>query len=262
MLLAPKSSQSCRGAAVGQQVSSKSVSQNSSAVALKQSNHMANQKQDKSDTEQRDQHNTQQHQPPPYTLLPSDHQPSFAPQGSNESTDSLLPEYDHSSSGTGVSFPTDVKQGFAGKSGDGPLGEDGLPLPGVRHYITSSDTLVGLSFKYGADIQNIRRANKLFTDDVIARQYLFIPYATVSHQPRPSLDDIHKTLVKRFQIITKCVDTAEAWSYLRQNEFGLEAALEQYWEDLKWEREYKSQNGQQGGPSSFSVGKGKWKKVG
>ena len=45
----------------------------------------------------------------------------------------------------------------------------------------------------------------------------------------------NKRLVKRFQLISKCKDTEEAWSYMRQQDFNLDAALEQYWSDVAWE---------------------------
>ncbi|KAG5459560.1 MAG: hypothetical protein BJ554DRAFT_25 [Olpidium bornovanus] len=107
---------------------------------------------------------------------------------------------------------------------------------GVRHYVTRTDTLVGISLKYG--VSAIRRVNALFADDVCARQFLFIPDVDFSHQPVPSDPDAEKkAAVKRFQIISKCTDPYEAKAYVEGADFDINAALQQYWSDARWEKE-------------------------
>ncbi|KAL5284000.1 hypothetical protein ACFFRR_006333 [Megaselia abdita] len=46
----------------------------------------------------------------------------------------------------------------------------------IRHEIEKSDTLQGISLKYGCSTEQIRRANRLFaSDSLFLRQYLLIP---------------------------------------------------------------------------------------
>ncbi|KAI8591227.1 hypothetical protein BDZ88DRAFT_58524 [Geranomyces variabilis] len=140
----------------------------------------------------------------------------------------------------------------------------------VTHYVLETDTLPGLSLKYNVPIDAIRRANSLFSDTTLpARSKLFIPSPSSSSSslsPTPPATDERKRLVKRFQLVAKCIDADEAWSYMRQNEFMLEQALEQWWADVKWERENgaaaaaAARRGGQLNSTSSSSSSGKWKK--
>ncbi|XP_077993802.1 lysM and putative peptidoglycan-binding domain-containing protein 1-like [Glandiceps talaboti] len=54
----------------------------------------------------------------------------------------------------------------------------------IKHIVSESDTLQGIALKYGISIEQIRRANKLFTtDSIFLRKVLNIP---VGDQPLPS----------------------------------------------------------------------------
>nr|CAG8567253.1 15157_t:CDS:2 [Entrophospora candida] len=52
------------------------------------------------------------------------------------------------------------------------------------------DTLVGLSFKYGVEIKDIRKANLFFDDNIFAHKFLKIPkYIGPSLSEKPSVED-------------------------------------------------------------------------
>lgn len=54
-----------------------------------------------------------------------------------------------------------------------------LPQPMSQHFVDASDTLQGISLKYGVNMEDLRRINKLhYTDSIQSRQFLNIP---VSH---------------------------------------------------------------------------------
>ncbi|KAJ3302945.1 hypothetical protein HDV03_004457 [Kappamyces sp. JEL0829] len=114
------------------------------------------------------------------------------------------------------------------------------------HYVGYAETLRGIALKYKVSPEAIQRANRLWTSDVIARPSLIIPGAKYSLQPEPTEENVRKTLVKKFQISTKCLDLLEARSYMIQYDYHLEQAIESYFADLKWEA-------QQPGPSSCRV---------
>ncbi|KAJ3335930.1 hypothetical protein HDU93_004059, partial [Gonapodya sp. JEL0774] len=111
---------------------------------------------------------------------------------------------------------------------------------GVVHWVGPNDTLVGLSLRYNVSVESIRVANRLFTNSVFERGCLLIPVTNYSGplQDVRSEEDERKSLVKRFQIATKCVDTDECWSYMRRFDFFLEKALEEYWSDARWESDH------------------------
>ncbi|KAJ3146480.1 hypothetical protein HDU89_006162 [Geranomyces variabilis] len=217
--------------------------------------------------------------PPAYSLLPtttsttttgSGHQPvSLAAVASSDSNLALastipLPAYDdHEHGGSDASalaLASDDKKSRAAVSPPGTTI--------ITHYVLETDTLPGLSLKYNVPIDAIRRVNSLFSDATLpARSKLLIPSPSSSSSsslsPTPPATDERKRLVKRFQLVAKCIDADEAWSYMRQNEFMLEQALEQWWADVKWERENGAVAAAARGVgqlNSSSSSSGKWKK--
>jgi LysM repeat protein len=109
------------------------------------------------------------------------------------------------------------------------------PKEQIRHFISPTDTLFGISLKYGISVQDLRKANRLYTDEVCNRQFLIIPGAEKSLSDQ-TVEGKQKILIKRFQINTKCGNYDEARSYMIQNDYDLVKAAEQYNEDLEWER--------------------------
>lgn len=111
---------------------------------------------------------------------------------------------------------------------------------GVLHWVTSSDTLPGLALRYSVSVASIRTANNLFSGSgIFERGYLLIP---VTNYTGPAISerseqDERKALVKRFQLSSKCVHPDEALAYMVKCDYDLDAALENYWSDARWERE-------------------------
>lgn len=110
------------------------------------------------------------------------------------------------------------------------------PESDVQHFISPTDTLFGISLKYGISLELIRKANRLYTDEVCNRQFLVIPGALKSLSDPQTVQDHQKILIKRFQINTKCTNYVEARSYMIQNDYDLIKAADQYQSDLEWER--------------------------
>ncbi|KAJ3152457.1 hypothetical protein HDU86_005638 [Geranomyces michiganensis] len=243
--------------------------------------------------------------PPAYTLLPAAGTGALTPSQQQlhsaiaaNITATHLPAYDdpeHGDSSRSMT-PSDEKTKDSASAAAPP------DSTMITHYVLDTDTLFGLSLKYNVPVSRtaiqtanpfftqpltdflpflpstsytqisaIRRANSLFSDTTLpARSKLFIPLSTTAAQslsPHPSAQDEHKRLVKRFQLVAKCVDADEAWSYMRQNEFVLEAALEQWWGDVKWEKENAGRKAGKANSSSIGSGGsggngngGKWKK--
>ncbi|CAG8624645.1 15228_t:CDS:2, partial [Racocetra persica] len=110
------------------------------------------------------------------------------------------------------------------------------PNLGVIHHIKKEDTLIGISLKYNVKITEIRKENQLFDDNIFARKILIIPnYVGQSLSANPSKEDVRKTLVKRFQLQSKCVDTVEAKYYMEQSNYDINKAVQIYREDILWE---------------------------
>src|SRR5271156_194334 len=114
--------------------------------------------------------------------------------------------------------------------------------PGCIHYLRHNDTLIGLSLMYKIPLQDIRRANNLFGNDNLmhARHYVFIPGyhgPSLSREPEePEEVEIRKIALKRFQLISKCVDYKMATIYMENSGWNIEAAVEKYNDDIAWEK--------------------------
>jgi len=46
------------------------------------------------------------------------------------------------------------------------------------HYVSNHDTLVGISLKYNVPVDDIRRANRMFSSNIHEREKLIIPGLT------------------------------------------------------------------------------------
>ncbi|GBB89830.1 hypothetical protein RclHR1_16660007 [Rhizophagus clarus] len=91
------------------------------------------------------------------------------------------------------------------------------------HYVKKDDTLIGLAFKYGVEIADIRKANRLFDNNIIARSTLIIPnYVGPSLSEKFSEEEEKKMLVKRFQVRSKCIDPIEAKFYMEHSNYNIE----------------------------------------
>ena len=123
--------------------------------------------------------------------------------------------------------------------------------PGCIHYLRHNDTLIGLSLMYKIPLQDIRRANNLFGNDNLmhARHYVFIPGyngPSLSREPEePEEVEIRKIALKRFQLISKCVDYKMATIYMENSGWNIEAAVEKYNDDIAWEKAHPVRDGKQ-----------------
>uniref|UniRef100_A0A8W8NXB6 LysM domain-containing protein n=1 Tax=Magallana gigas TaxID=29159 RepID=A0A8W8NXB6_MAGGI len=56
----------------------------------------------------------------------------------------------------------------------------------VKHKVCQSDTLMGIALKYGSTVEQIKRENKLWTNDsLFLREYLLIPIASENENDLP-----------------------------------------------------------------------------
>ncbi|GES77457.1 carbohydrate-binding module family 50 protein [Rhizophagus clarus] len=112
-------------------------------------------------------------------------------------------------------------------------------LNNAIHYVKKDDTLIGLAFKYGVEIADIRKANRLFDNNIIARSTLIIPnYVGPSLSEKFSEEEEKKMLVKRFQVRSKCIDPIEAKFYMEHSNYNIENASQLYRDDLLWEMQH------------------------
>jgi len=136
--------------------------------------------------------------------------------------------------------------GFVAGESDGKRGEGKeQQQEDVVHFVRPTDTMAGLSLRYGVPLAVLRSHNRLFADSLLsARRTVAIPaghYAGASASPAAAEGSGRKARVKRFQLRTKCVDARMAEAYLASAAGGFEGAVTQYLEDEEWVRE-------QGGP--------------
>jgi len=84
---------------------------------------------------------------------------------------------------------------------------------------------------YKTSIQDIRRANSLFGNDNLlhARHYVLIPgYQGPSLSSEPEEDEeleMRKVALKRFQLISKCVDYKMATIYMESSGWDIEKVI-------------------------------------
>lgn len=45
----------------------------------------------------------------------------------------------------------------------------------VRHLVAKTDTIVGISLRYGVSVDDIKRANNLTSQSIFAHKYLLVP---------------------------------------------------------------------------------------
>lgn len=64
------------------------------------------------------------------------------------------------------------------------------PQEMIQHFVDSSDTLQGISLRYGVKMEDLRRINKLhYTDSILSRQFLNIPVSKDMNVSKNSAND-------------------------------------------------------------------------
>ncbi|RFU35794.1 hypothetical protein B7463_g615, partial [Scytalidium lignicola] len=122
-----------------------------------------------------------------------------------------------------------------------------LPADDVLHFLDhENDTLTSLSLRYGVPISELRRANGITSDHLLlARRTVIIPGSHykggVSLSPRPvegEEEERRKGIIRRWMVACKVSDYDIALLYLEQFDYNLEAAIDAYIDDERWEREH------------------------
>lgn len=124
----------------------------------------------------------------------------------------------------------------------------------LKHYVVHTDTIGGLSIKYGVKVEDIKSVNKLVKEqDMWSKHFVLIPYhgqrvMEMNQEEKEKLrNDMRRRMIVRFRKATKCRCDSEAVYYLEDSLFDLAVAIRRFEEDLTWERETKLPS------SSFSV---------
>lgn len=121
------------------------------------------------------------------------------------------------------------------------------PAEDVLHFLDSAqDTISSLSLRYGVPQDVLRRTNGLFADHLLlARRTILIPgefyKGGVSLSPQPvegEEEEIRKAKIRRWMVACKVAEYNVALLYLEQSKYDLDAAVETYLADEKWEREH------------------------
>nr|OQO25336.1 hypothetical protein B0A51_06698 [Rachicladosporium sp. CCFEE 5018] len=192
----------------------------------------------------------------PYCQISTE--PSALPQGLRDP-----PAYSPSSSDWTGPPPVDSAQGSDDDGKPPPYSANGVGFTGsekaggevaedVLHFVTPDDTMLSLSLAYGVPLIALRKANNVFADHLLqARRTILVPgeyyKGGVSLSPQPLEDEeelLRKSKVRRWMMACKVADIAPslrydvATLYLEQNEWELEAAVESYREDERWEKEH------------------------
>jgi hypothetical protein len=122
-----------------------------------------------------------------------------------------------------------------------PAAEDTLHFLDHAH-----DSVASLSLAYGVPAPVLRRANRLTSDHLLAaRRTVLIPGAFyrggVSLSPRPvggEREEARKARIRRFMVAAKVADYDVAVLYLDAHGDCLDAALDAYQDDERWERQH------------------------
>ncbi|CZR66125.1 uncharacterized protein PAC_16026 [Phialocephala subalpina] len=128
-----------------------------------------------------------------------------------------------------------------------PPPEKGQPAEDVLHFLDHQhDSMTSLSFRYNVPIAALRKANNITSDHLLlARRTVIIPAeyykGGVSLSPRPvegEEEERRKGIVRRWMVACKVSEYDVALLYLQQVDYDLEAAVEAYKDDERWEKEH------------------------
>jgi len=100
----------------------------------------------------------------------------------------------------------------------------------VMHTVNDGDTLEGLSVKYGVAVNDIKQANKLWSQrDLFSRRTIVIPIDKEAYLKaiQQSLEERREQLILQFVEVTHAT-TAEANEHLRIKHYNLDHAVAHY----------------------------------
>ncbi|KAH8595808.1 hypothetical protein B0O99DRAFT_143876 [Bisporella sp. PMI_857] len=121
------------------------------------------------------------------------------------------------------------------------------PAEDVLHFLDhENDSITSLAFRYNVPLAALRKANNLTSDHLLmGRRTVVIPgeyyKGGVSLSPRPiegEDEERRKAIVRRWMMSCKVSDYDIALLYLEQTDYDLDAAIELYRDDERWEKEH------------------------
>ncbi|KAF3933610.1 hypothetical protein ABW19_dt0208049 [Dactylella cylindrospora] len=120
----------------------------------------------------------------------------------------------------------------------GAIAKNVNPAESLIHYILPTDTFPTLTLKYSVPASVLRSHNRLWSDNLLAgRSYILIPrsyYLGPSLSPDPVQSE-EESLLKRFQVKTKCVEYEIAKLYLDEAGWDIDRAVDKWKADERWE---------------------------
>jgi len=123
---------------------------------------------------------------------------------------------------------------------------ESAPAEDVLHFVKPNDSIQGLALAYGVPIHVLRKTNNIFSDHLIqGRKTLLIPgeyyKGGVSLSPQPlegEEEEVKKNKTRRWMMACKVAEYDVALLYMKQSDWNLDAAIEAYREDERWEKEH------------------------
>lgn len=116
----------------------------------------------------------------------------------------------------------------------------------TTHHLSPTDTLSSLSLLYHVPLPVLRQHNSFpptgGSDYLLAaRKHILIPASyysgpNLSTPPDPEVEE-RKNKIRKFMVLTKCVDYGVAGLYLKSSGWRVEEAVGEWRGDEKWERE-------------------------
>ncbi|OMP85762.1 hypothetical protein BK809_0001973 [Diplodia seriata] len=140
------------------------------------------------------------------------------------------------------------------------------PAPDVLHFVDpDTDTITNLSLRYGVPASALRKTNNVFADHLLhARRTVLIPgeyyKGGVSLSPRPvegEEEEARKVKVRKWMVACKVAEYDIALLYLKQADYDLDAAIEAFKDDERWEQEHPLQ-GSSTGKNKMRIGRSRW----
>eukprot|EP01124_Arcella_intermedia_P020550 TRINITY_DN28037_c0_g1_i1.p1 TRINITY_DN28037_c0_g1~~TRINITY_DN28037_c0_g1_i1.p1 ORF type:complete len:339 (-),score=62.22 TRINITY_DN28037_c0_g1_i1:60-1010(-) len=116
-------------------------------------------------------------------------------------------------------------------------GDSKTDSPFIKHKVMDTDTLVGLSFRYGVPAKTIRQVNRMPTTDLKAYVYLNIP--RVPHVvPKQTVDPeaVERNRLHRKLREETGMSKEETTYYLSLHGYSYEEALNEFKMDKAWEK--------------------------
>lgn len=123
------------------------------------------------------------------------------------------------------------------------LDENKLPAY-IIHQRNADDTLSSLSIAYGVTIQAIKQRNGIFCDDLdfFDKSEVIIPFPTIRVAKNVTIVDIRSEQQRKEFVVgvfrkVKQVCEEEAHYYLSLHDFDFAKAVQEYEEDIAWEKQ-------------------------